>query len=386
MQKAKKRPSGSWTIQVYDHTTPDGKRKYKTFTHKNKEIVEDQARAFERAKKKARKLKRQNPEAFERKTVGKVLDEYIAAFQSETDIISQTTLDGYCSIRNNSFPHLMDVYVDELDNLFIREAIKTECERPNRWGRLYAPKTIRNRWAFIAEALNNVCHLKFDVSLPALDEDEDNLPDLQDVLEAIRDSGEIQLACMLALHSLRMSEVRGLKCDAVDLKNQIISVKMKTVDTTVGTITSSRNKTKFSKRIVHINEETAELILQSEAYQNYLKTGKNGFLVPLNHNQIYGRFKSVIRRHGIKHMTFHNLRTMYASVMLNVLQVPVRAVEREGGWKPGSTVLRRYYSKSFDSVDAEAHRMRDELYKLNDKNAKKNQNAIRNDNPDNENS
>ena len=36
MAKAKKLPSGNWRVRVYSHTTPDGQKKYESFTASTK--------------------------------------------------------------------------------------------------------------------------------------------------------------------------------------------------------------------------------------------------------------------------------------------------------------------------------------------------------------
>lgn len=94
------------------------------------------------------------------------------------------------------------------------------------------------------------------------------------------------------------------------------------------------------------------LIKDTTEYKNYCETGADGLLVPLSHNQIYGRWQTICEKHGFK-MTFHDLRHMNASIML-MLGIPEKYAMERGGWKTPNvmkSVYQHTFSKEREHVD-----------------------------------
>lgn len=61
----------------------------------------------------------------------------------------------------------------------------------------------------------------------------------------------------------------------------------------------------------------------------------------------YLRFERALRDSGLPPFRFHDLRHHAASQM-HALGIPDRYIEAIGGWKPGSTVLKRVYENVID--------------------------------------
>ena len=70
-------------------------------------------------------------------------------------------------------------------------------------------------------------------------------------------------------------------------------------------------------------------------------------LVSLSAHAINMRFSRLLKKNGLPHMTFHNLRHENASIMA-ALQIPDIYAQERGGWKTDK-VMKRVYQHTFES-------------------------------------
>lgn len=334
MAKPKKTKAGTWTVRVFLYRDEDGKPHYGRVTRDTKDEC---ALAAAQLKSEGKK-KKKDPAPM---TVGDACDKYLDLCQ----LLSPTTLVGYDKIRRTAFPHLMPVPVEKLDEPTVQAAINKEALREGRRGRISA-KTVSSEWAFIASALWKICRIRFDVTLPKRQKHYKEYPEPARVVDAIRGT-DIELPCMLALWlSFTSSEIRGLRWE--DLQDGVLTINRVMVD--VGTIPTEKENAKTEARLRRhiVPPYILDLIEQADHSQPYI--------VPLNHNQLYGRFRKIMDAAGLP-ITFHDLRHLNASVMLQ-LGVPEKYAMERGGWK-SPHVMRGVYQHTFNSarlqVDAQVN-------------------------------
>ena len=332
--KAKKTPSGSWRVQVYDYTDASGKKHLKSFTASTKAQAELMAAEFVR-------MKKTRNQALAAGTVGALLDEYIKLMEPT---LSPSTIIGYRKTRKTAFPDLMDTPASKLTAARIQQAINAEVSLiSERTGRPKSPKTIKNEWGAVSAALAELAGLRFSPKLPTYPVAPKDLPEPSEVMAAIKGS-DVELPVLQALVlSLTMSEIRGLKCS--DINGNMLTVRRTLIDTPSGPVIKESGKTASRLRRLVMPDFLADMVKTSEPMLEFIQTGSDGFLEPRHRSIVYRHFKSLMEDAGIT-MTFHNLRALNASAML-ALGVPDKYAMERGGWKT-PTVMKRNYQQTLD--------------------------------------
>lgn len=318
MAEAKKLPSGSWRIRIYDNDL----KKQVSFTSDlpgkaGKAEAELMAREYQLGRKKKKE---------QGKTVGECIDEYI---NLKENILSPTTIEGYRKERRNSLAALCDIYINDLTPKDIQAHI-------NRLALNKSAKTVRNAHGLLVSVLNTYApELHIRTTLPKPQKKIKQLPPVEDVLKAII-GADIELPCLLAIWcSLRMSEIRGAK--KTDIKDGVLTIHDTVVTVRGEHIEKHQTKTIESTRQIRLPKRIQSLITALPEEQLYLTT--------LNGCAIYKRFKRLLRQNNIETMTFHDLRHMNASVML-ALGIPDKYAMERGGWS-SPHIIKEVYQHTF---------------------------------------
>ena len=349
MAKAKKLPSGNWRVQVYDYTDESGRKHYESVTADTKAEAEYKAALFKKDKKVHKKPKTEL-------TVGQAVDRYIELSQT----LSPTTVQRYENMRKYGFPDLMDVKASKLTDELIQFEINKEAKRKSiQSGKQISAKTVTNEWGLISSALRSICGLSFSVRLPKKQKIHKELPDPKVIIDMIKGT-DIELPCLLAMWlSFSMSEIRGFKCSSI--RNGRLYVDQVRVSVGGAPTEKENAKVETRKRAQSIPDHIMDLIKAQENYKEYKRTSKDSFLITLNQNEIYNRFKKLTKAEGID-MTFHDLRHMFASIMLTKLQIPEKVVQDEGGWSTPH-IMKSVYSNTFTDSRIVADKIRDDFFK-----------------------
>lgn len=306
---------------MYAYTDAAGKEHYKRITEDTKAQCELKALQFRTSKEK--KIGK------DELTVGDVVDQYIDLCK----VLSPATVAGYQKIRRTGFQDLMDVRIEDLDEKMLQAEVNREAQRIGRRGRI-SPKTVANEWMLISSALWQISRRKYEIRLPKRPRRFKDYPEPKAVMDAIEGTS-IELPCMLALWlSFSMSEIRGLKFS--DIKGDVITINRVIVDVDNKPVVKDMAKTETRNRRHRLPKYIQQLIAQADRSSEYL--------VPLNHNQIYGRFRTIMDKAGLQ-ITFHDLRHLNASVMLQ-LNIPEKYAMERGGWKT-PTVMKNVYQHTF---------------------------------------
>ena len=330
MGTPKKTKNGKWHTQVYVGIDETGKRIIRSVTADTKAECQLKASQLKLEKKPPSKM-----------TVKDAVNVYIKSIES---VASPPTIRGYYTILNHAFPDLMKMNVDDVDNLVMQRAISNESKRISQYGKPMSPKTVSNRYGLIETALRKVCNKTFEVKLPQRIVKIKEYPMPEDIFEAIKGT-DIELPCLLAMWlSMTMSEIRGLECSSI--RNGIIHIEQARVLSVDGDVLKPTAKNDSRIRNHKIPKYIMTLINNTDTYKNFAKTGENSPLIPMSANMIYNRWQKICRSHGWK-MTFHDLRSVSASVML-MLNIPDKYAQQRGGWKTDHT-LKTVYQQTFDS-------------------------------------
>ena len=310
-------------MRVYAYTDAYGKAHYKRITADTKAECEYLAAKFKTSERK------QAPKT--KLTVGDAVDQYIDLCK----VLSPATVSGYQKIRRTGFQDLMDVKVEDLDEKLLQQAINTESMRMGRRGRI-SPKTVSNEWGLISSALWHISRVKWDVRLPVRPRKFKDYPEPQVVMDMIRGT-DIELPCLLALWlSFSLSEIRGLKW--TDIKNGVITINRVMVDVDGHPTVKDAAKAEMRKRRHRLPPYIQELLAKTPH--------QSEFIVTFNHEKIYKRFKKLCRQNDLD-LTFHDLRHLNASIMLQ-LNIPEKYAMERGGWKTPN-VMKDVYQHTFSS-------------------------------------
>lgn len=189
----------------------------------------------------------------------------------------------------------------------------------NSMAKSKSPKTVHNAHGLLTATLAEYYpDLHLHTTLPQKQRTDIVVPseeDIQAIAVAVRGKS-VELPVLLAMWlGLRMSEIRGLTWDCIG--DNMIHIKQAKVDEGLKT-----TKTYNSNRILPLPPYIKKLI---DAQPH------NGdFVVPDSRRAINSRFDYYIKKAGIKHYRFHDLRHVNASVML-ALNVPDKYAMRRMG-------------------------------------------------------
>ncbi len=354
MATAKKLPSGSWRCQVYSHSEPvydehgnpildkNGKQKqkriYRSFTSdipgpKGKRAAE--RAAAEWADEKDRISHTINL------TVREAIEKYIT---DSSAVLSPTTIQGYKRIQKVAFKNLLDTQLCNLTNAMLSEAVNAESRRParsnNKNSAFISPKTVHNEYGLLTAVLNKyIPSLNCKVSLPQVPETFPDLLEPDVIFDAVKGS-DIELAVLLAMWlSFTRSEILGLtKSGSIDgdyitIKEVVVSVNNKEQRKNTG-------KNRKRQRTHRIPPYIKKLIADTNPNEDRL--------VPMTGNMLYHKWANLLKRKGLPHMSFHDLRHVNASVMA-MLQIPDKYAQERGGWN-SNYVMKGRYTQAFDSA------------------------------------
>lgn len=254
------------------------------------------------------------------------LDKYLDARQ---DALSPSTLLGYTRYRNTAFQSMMDYNVHATTDEQWQAAIKRES-------RGKSAKYVSNIWGFFSSAIYEATGKKPRVQLPAKSKKERSFLDSNEVgifVNAVKGK-PVEVAALLALSSLRVSEIKALRWSDIDEKRSRIHVQGAMVYGIDGLVAKDENKTYDSNRWIPIIPPLQEALATADR--------KTEFIVPQSGNWILRKIKETCAECGLpKDVGTHCLRHSFASLAY-FLGIPTKITMELGGWKDESTVNKIY--------------------------------------------
>lgn len=309
--EAEKLPSGSYRCRVM----VNGQKK--SFTAPTKQEAEQAALEY-----KIGLLAEENerPEI----TIRKAIDEYL---DLKSGVLSPASVRGHRIKQRCYLQGIMDTPLSKLSAAAIQQEINSEkC----------SPKTIRETWALIRPAIKRY-GVSYDVSLPAVQSDEHAFLSADEIPVFLKEAegSKYEIAFLLALHSLRVSEILGLRWENVDLKKQSITVRGATLfDENNKLVNKPTNKNRSSRRTIPIMIPRL-LQLLSDAERT------SEFVVIANPNSIRASANKICRKANLPEVGTHGLRHSFCSLAYK-LGISEKVTMQLGGWSDYGTMRKIY--------------------------------------------
>ena len=222
---------------------------------------------------------------------------------------------------------VLQAYVDE----------KATNGRKNGQGGL-SPRSVRMHKNILYQTLNmavkdkllpsNPCQF---VELPKQERSSANFysaEQLQKLFEVIRDEPLYPVVKITAIYGLRRSEVLGLKWDSIDFENERLTIKH-TVSKVTKTVEKDKTKTAASYRSFPLTPEAVDIFRAALAAEDENRRlfgkgyEKNDYVFkwPDGHtfspDYVTREFSKLLKKNGMPHIRFHELRHSCASLLLN---------------------------------------------------------------------
>ena len=278
-------------------------------------------------------------------TLSDAIDQYI---ESRDAVLSPSTIRGYRIIQRTRFQSAMK---KPISGTGWQQLVNAEAK-------LCAPKTVKNAYRFICSVLKENGIEQENVKLPAAAPKEREFLQPEEIpvfLEAIKDT-PVEICALLALHSLRRSEIFALEKKDVDLKRGIIHVRGAVVENeNLQFIKKETNKTASSTRDVPIMiPRLAETILSAP----------DGVLVTCHPNTPHQQIKRVCVERGLSVVNLHGLRHSFASLAYHLGMSELETM-RIGGWSDFQTMRNIYTHLAEQDAAAAANKMRNFYQNVN---------------------
>lgn len=330
-KKAQRLPSGSWRIQVSDSKEWDektGKWKYNrvslTADTENEVYLMEAEWNLTHSKKKGQA----NP----------VLKSAITSYIEKNEgILSESTINAYKTAKNYSFPELMNMRIRSITDEIMAHAIQSEYKRRKvKGGAVISPKTVKNNYGLIATVAREY-GITWNVKLRPWKPPVHELSTPDTIFEVFRGT-DIELPVLLAMWmTFSMSEIRGLTKSG-SIKGDLLYVDRVKVYVSGKDVVKPVAKNTTRNRGIIIPPYIKKLIDKVEGDE----------LVPISSKMLEYKFTTAIKKAGLPHMTFHDLRHVAASVM-EMLGVPDKYKQERGGWKTDS-IMKSTYIQTFNPV------------------------------------
>ncbi len=320
MAKAKKLASGSWRCLVYDYTDAAGKRHYKSFTsadptQKGRREAEALAAAWALEKEERTRCPM---------TYGEALDRYI---EERSATLSPSTIREYRRSRGADFQMLMSVPLDEITQEIVQKAVNEER-------RTHSPKSVRNMHGLLSGVLRSYRpDFALNTTLPQKERPNLYIPSDDDIKEILWYVGkfdkEMELPVLLAAFGpMRRSEICAL--ESVDVKGNVVHVRRALVMNDRKEWVLKTTKSYAGDRFIDFPDFVAEKLRQRE-----------GRITDLTPTVITHRFRTALKKLGIHHFRFHDLRHYSASIQ-HAIGIPDAYIMQRGGWG-SDAVLKNVY-------------------------------------------
>lgn len=322
---AKQLPSGAWFCRV----RIDGQDI--AITRDDKDVAEAEAFAIKTGIKKAEKKPK-------KKTLSQAIDDYI---DSRRNILSPATIRGYKNIKDNRFQSMMQRDIFDVTPDQWQRAVNLEAKR-------VTAKTLTNSWRFVASVVAETTGQRINIRLPQIIPAErpwltpEQIPKF---VEAVK-GDKAEIPALLALSSLRRSEIVGLRWSDVDLDNGVLMVNGSAVpDENHKIVYKRETKNSTSRRVVPIIPPLQEALENADRHGDYVVTFHPATIM----NQV----NRVCEKNGLPKVGLHGLRHSFASLAYH-LGMPEKVAMEIGGWADDQTMHKIYTHISEKSVSTAA--------------------------------
>lgn len=329
-------PSKNVRVQVYLGTDDNGKRRYKSFTAPTRKKALEMANVW-----KATHKGKERPISAENITVKEAARRYIDVKYSA---LSPATVSGYeKNLKNHLSEGFGDKKITELTSADVQLWISSL--RNKRTGKPLSPKTVRNVYSQFESAVEMFApDIMIKITLPAKKKPNLYCPNDQNVkklLDYIKGT-ELEVAVLLAAFGpMRRSEICAL--NGSDIDGNIVKINKDKVMGPDNLWHIKQPKTYSGYREIEFPDFVIQRIPKSD-----------GPIITVTPNTISGQFKRAIRKAGLPHFRFHDLRHYSASIM-HAIGVPDQYIVQRGGWSTDH-VMKSIYRSAIDTETVKQNR------------------------------
>jgi len=244
-------------------------------------------------------------------------------------VLSPSTFRAYDIYKDKRFPAYQHKRLTEIDwQAMINEELAKKSE-----------KTVKNAWGLVHASLVHVGYPVPSVKLAKVPVKEIPFLQPEEILpfcEAVK-GRPYEIAALLELNGLRLSEARGLTWDKIDIvtpEKESITVQGATVRGVGGYVDKETNKNRSSTRVVPIL--IPQLIDALAAVKD-----KSGKVVKQAPQTLSDDINRACERAGVTVVGNHGLRHSFASLGYH-LGIPERQIMEWGGWSDFTTMHKVY--------------------------------------------
>ncbi|MCM1132829.1 MAG: site-specific integrase [Ruminococcus flavefaciens] len=331
MATAKKLPSGSWRVRVYDKETG----KYISFTSELKGKAGKNEAEF--MAKEWQTNRQKNHQKNSKKTVYTCVEEYI---QSKENLLSPSSVRGYYIILRNSLGEFGNKKIDTLTEKDIQFWVNENAVK-------YAPKSVKSQYGLVSAALRqNRINLDFNsIMLPRLPKKEKRIPNEQEISKILHiiEGTSVELPITIAVTlGLRQSEIAALKWsdyNGVTLKIHAAKVP----DKNNQYIIKNTTKSEASTREIEVGTLLKQRLDRAERKSDYIS--------PMLPSSVLKKFNHLCDENGLPRFTMHAQRHGNASMMLAKGVPDKYAMKRLGQSSPN--MIKDVYQHLYESKEKE---------------------------------
>ena len=258
-------------------------------------------------------------------TLGEAIDRYLAA---RTNVLSPSTLANYQCFRRCYFQSVMDKRLDQVKDW--QAVVNEELQH-------LAVSSVKRVWTLVSMSAKDAGYQLPEVKFPSQSKKEKAFLQPEQIpvfVEAVSGT-DIEIPALLALCSLRRSEVYGLRWQDIDFGQNTIRVNGSIVYGPDGFVRKEQTKNRSSNRYVPIlipelKEALAEQM--GELDKPVIATPSTNLRSSIN---------TVCRNAGLPEVGVHGLRHSFASLCYH-LGLSEMVCMRLGGWSSFQTMRAVY--------------------------------------------
>lgn len=257
--------------------------------------------------------------------------------------VDEVTMQGYKTLADGHILPYFDqkkVPVRSLDHTMIQRYMDEKFQNGRLDGKGgLSPRSLRLHKNIISQALDlavqsklipaNPCQF---VELPQNVRYEStfyNAKQLQDLFKAFQGDELLPLVKITALYGLRRSELLGLQWDSIDFERKTMTIRH-TVSKVTEVVAKDKTKNASSRRSFPLTAEAEAIFRRAKELeqQNRAAFGReyqeNSYIFkwpdghPYSPDYISHHFAKVLKKHGLPHIRFHELRHSCASMLLDM--------------------------------------------------------------------
>lgn len=279
--------------------------------------------------------------------------------------LSPTTVQHYVDqTEKYIIPKFGHIYLQQLKNIDIQKWVFDLQKGSPLTGKPLAPKTIKNIMLNLSAAMKKAVMLDLipknpcdNITMPKLEKFEPDVYSMEEVDKMLNCAKNTDLYLPLMIEiciGLRRGELLALKWHHIDFDNGYLTVEENLVTVDNRRITKAP-KTKSGRRSIQIPSTLLDLLRDTK---NNRHAGDNDYVIcqkdgsPYKSDSFSLKFRRFLKANNLKHIRFHDLRHINATIMLSLGISPKVAQERLG--HSSYQITMDIYSHVLKKVEKEA--------------------------------